>query len=147
MKPKQALSATDRIFDRPRKMFTLGEANKALVLVRRVVQDVVREYAELMDLRARREELASQAAPNDQLEALRAAIEGHIDAINRLQEELGEIGCDLKDFETGLVDFPCAHKGRTVLLCWRAGEESVGYWHEVDAGFSGRRPVDDDFER
>ncbi|QOJ14996.1 MAG: DUF2203 domain-containing protein [Planctomycetia bacterium] len=145
MRRKPALTAADRVFDRPRRAFTVEEANRALVLVRRIVQDVVRVYAELMDLRARREELASTAGAGDQLERMRAAIDVRIDHVNRLQDELTEIGCAPKDFETGLVDFPAVHDGRAVMLCWRLGEECVTHWHEVDAGFSGRRPIEPGF--
>ena len=41
----------------------------------------------------------------------------------------------------GLIDFTGRHKGRDVCLCWKLGEETVGYWHEMDAGFAGRQPI------
>jgi hypothetical protein len=56
-------------------------------------------------------------------------------------DELAKLGVDLKDPETGLVDFPCFHQGREVSLCWRLGEEKVEHWHEVQAGFSKRQPA------
>ena len=49
----------------------------------------------------------------------------------------------LRDIETGLVDFPALVNGRQVCLCWRLGEERVGFWHELDSGFAGRRPLID----
>jgi hypothetical protein len=49
----------------------------------------------------------------------------------------------LRDIETGLVDFPALVNGRQVCLCWRLGEAKVGFWHELDAGFAGRRPLID----
>ena len=64
-----------------------------------------------------------------------------MDRLNDLMAELTDIGCQLKDIQAGLIDFPAEFEGRPILLCWKAGEESVGHWHEVDAGFSGRRPV------
>ena len=146
MRHKHSLTATDRIFDPPRRNFTVQDANKSLVLVRRIVQDVVTHYAELRELRTRREELATAPGAADQVEKLRETIEQRIEEVNRLQEELNEVGCELKDFETGLIDFPCQHEGRTILLCWRLGEESVTNWHEVDAGFSGRRPIGPEFK-
>jgi hypothetical protein len=54
---------------------------------------------------------------------------------------LAERGILLKDPETGLVDFPADREGRIVYLCWRLGEERVGWYHEVSSGFSGRRPL------
>ena len=46
----------------------------------------------------------------------------------------------LKDIEEGLVDFPSEREGRTVYLCWKLGEDVIGYWHELDTGFPGRQP-------
>lgn len=145
MRHKNALTATDRIFDAPRRLFTVAEANKALVLVRRIVQDVVRQSAELRELRARRDELATLSGTVDQVEALGLRIDEHMEAIYRLRDELNEIGCELKDYETGLIDFPALLTGRTVLLCWRLGENEITHWHEIDAGFSGRRAIDENF--
>jgi hypothetical protein len=54
---------------------------------------------------------------------------------------LAERGILLKDPETGLVDFPADREGRTVYLCWRLGEDRVGWYHEVTSGFAGRRPL------
>ena len=47
----------------------------------------------------------------------------------------------LRDPETGLVDFPAEREGRAVYLCWRLGEDELNWWHELDTGFSGRRPL------
>jgi hypothetical protein len=68
---------------------------------------------------------------------VRAAIETHIRAIAAL-------GALLKDPHTGLIDFPALHEGRTVYLCWLLGEgERIRWWHEVEAGFAGRQPLED----
>jgi len=56
-------------------------------------------------------------------------------------ERLSSEGIVLRDVETGLVDFPATRDGRLVYLCWRLGEDRVGYWHDVDTGFPGRRPL------
>jgi len=52
-----------------------------------------------------------------------------------------ESGVQLKDLEIGLVDFAAEHDGRTVLLCWQYGEPEVAFWHGVDEGFAGRKPL------
>ena len=54
---------------------------------------------------------------------------------------LQEIGVHVKDVEHGILDFPTRMWGRDVYLCWRLGEESVNHWHDMDAGFAGRRPL------
>ena len=59
-------------------------------------------------------------------------------------ETLQAAGVRIKDPAAGLLDFPARRAGRAVFLCWRVGEPSLGHWHEVDAGFAGRRPVDED---
>jgi hypothetical protein len=57
--------------------------------------------------------------------------------------ELRERDIVLRDLDRGLVDFPSLRDGREVYLCWQDGEEEIGFWHEPDAGFAGRRPLDD----
>jgi hypothetical protein len=56
---------------------------------------------------------------------------------------LTELGIQVKDLNTGLIDFPAQHHGRTVLLCWQYDEPSVQFWHDVDTGFSGRQRIVD----
>lgn len=124
------------------KLFTLDEANRALVLVRRIVTDIARLYRELLELRARHHDLAGAAGNDEQLREVSAQIAQSIEVLNRLHDELTDIGCVLKDWAGGLVDFPAVYDGRQVWLCWRLGEPEVAYWHELEAGFSGRQPVD-----
>jgi hypothetical protein len=62
--------------------------------------------------------------------------------VDRYVAELTALGIEMKDYAMGLVDFPSERDGRPVYLCWRLGEPSVLYWHEVDAGYSGRHPLD-----
>jgi hypothetical protein len=57
--------------------------------------------------------------------------------------ELRERGIVLRDLDRGLVDFPALRDGREVFLCWEEGEPEIGFWHEPDAGFGGRRPLAD----
>lgn len=58
-----------------------------------------------------------------------------------LVREIQRTGAELKDINTGLVDFLTLREGREVYLCWQYGEERIKYWHEVDAGFAGRQPL------
>ncbi len=64
--------------------------------------------------------------------------------IARLARALGELGVILKDLDTGLVDFLALRDGRPVYLCWRLGEPRIAWWHEIEAGFAGRMPLDVD---
>jgi len=68
----------------------------------------------------------------------------------RLKECIDEIqstGCQIKDLEIGLLDFPTLYRGEEVLLCWRLGEEGIRFWHNLTEGFRGRKPIDEDFGR
>ncbi len=56
-------------------------------------------------------------------------------------EHFAERNILLRDAETGLVDFPAERDGELVYLCWRLGEERVTWWHPLDIGFFGRRPL------
>jgi hypothetical protein len=63
-----------------------------------------------------------------------------------LAEELArvsELGGEVKDLDSGLVDFPGRRGDEDILLCWKLGEKRIGFWHTADSGFAGRRPIDD----
>ena len=67
-------------------------------------------------------------------------------AMNRLEGEvrkLEELGCVLKDASLGLVDFPAVRLGERVWLCWKLGEDHVGFWHTRHEGYTGRKPVEE----
>ena len=124
------------------KIFTVEEANRTLPLVSRIVEDLVREH-KLWEDKVREFELATVGSSPEhpdaiaellQMEAQRLAtdIEGYI-------AELNDLGVICKGMGTGLVDFRGRIDGRDVFYCWKLGEASVLYWHDVDAGFVGRQ--------
>ena len=124
------------------KRFTVEEANKTLPLVRRIVEDVVRQHRvwrekilelDLVASSTRAEESRSRA---QELEGDAQTIAREIDGYQR---ELEQLGIQLKDRRIGLVDFPSELGGKRVLLCWRLGEPEVQFWHDEDAGFAGRQ--------
>ena len=127
------------------KYFTVAEANAALPLVNRIVRDVVEQYKQVMAYHAQLQEGDLPDPERDRLESARSQA---TDKLDNLSNELADIGCELKDWESGLVDFPALMDRRDVCLCWKLGEEHLTQWHEVYAGFSGREPItdDDDFE-
>jgi hypothetical protein len=130
-----------------KKYFTPDLANRTLPLVRAIVQDVVRLAGDLRDRHERLSRLkpAGRAALGEaHQEELRQVVEEFERDQERMREyerELKQLGAELKDYDTGLVDFPCWMNGREVCLCWRLGEPAVGHWHELDAGFAGRRKL------
>ena len=60
-------------------------------------------------------------------------------------DQVQEVGCVVKDLDIGLIDFPTAYRGMEVYLCWKLGEPAIEFWHGVDEGFRGRKPIDQDF--
>jgi hypothetical protein len=63
-------------------------------------------------------------------------------AIVRLIQRIESFGCIVKDIDLGLLDFPATRGGVQVYLCWKAGEDSVRFWHGAEEGFAARRPLD-----
>ena len=72
-----------------------------------------------------------------------AAVEREARSLARTVDEIAEHGAEVKDIDKGLIDFPALHRGETVLLCWKLGEDEIRYWHPVEDGFAGRRPVEE----
>ena len=122
---------------RRRKHFSLAEANRSLPLVSRIVRDIVQRHQAAVAAHVRME----SATTTKQIAEIRGHLESSLERMQEYVDELAKLGVDLKDPETGLVDFPGFHQGREVCLCWRLGEEKVGHWHELQAGFSKRQPA------
>jgi hypothetical protein len=78
---------------------------------------------------------------------LRAEMESHLTLVKESVAEIDSIGVQVKDLETGLLDFPFKLEDQVVLLCWRMGEQTIEHWHTTDSGFKGRQPVDERFRR
>lgn len=146
MNPEKIKTAAPARSGPAEKVFTAAEANSALVLVQKIVQDLVNKYKHLLMLRDKRHRLANSVGNTEQIETLSADIERTTGALNELHTELVGIGCVLKDWSEGLVDFPAMHKGRRVWLCWRLGELRVTHWHDLHGGYVGRQPIGPDFE-
>jgi hypothetical protein len=125
---------------RRRRLFTVGEANRALLLVKRIVVDIVVGYARLNDLQ---ETLEAAADTQSRLsEPIRQEVLGTIERLQRCTEELDEVGVNLVDWSRGIVDFPSKADGREVCLCWEHGQGKVTQWHEVEAGLAGRQSLE-----
>jgi hypothetical protein len=122
---------------RPKRRFTLEQANKTLPLVSRIVNDIVKVHEAATTLQSKLE-VAAPKQPEQQTEA---ELEKKLDRLQNLVDELSDVGCELKDYQTGLVDFVGRHQGRDVYLCWKLGEGKIAYWHELQTGFAGRQPV------
>ena len=63
-------------------------------------------------------------------------------SLDKLLHRILDTGAQVKDINTGLLDFPALRNGHEVYLCWKYGEDQIAFWHEVDAGFAGRQPIE-----
>ncbi len=128
------------------RIFTVEEAERTLPLLRRILSDLRVEYDVWREALASYEVLAAgtrvETGESEELISARTAVTTAADRINGFLLELEAIGCQFKGFEEGLVDFYALRDDRLVYLCWRLGEEHITHWHEVDAGFAGRQPID-----
>jgi len=126
------------------QLFTVDHANRTLPLVRRIVEDIVREHRRWQEKIVELDLLVSGARA-DMPDARAVALERDVQTIARdidqFQGELEALGIQLKDRRIGLIDFPSEMDGRRVLLCWRLGEPSVQYWHDEQSGYAGRQPL------
>lgn len=130
------------------RIFTVREAEATLPLVRRVVNDLMAAYPVWRELVAKYEVLTgplrSDDVEPDELRETRESVTRVAERINGYMLELEKVGCVFKGFDAGLVDFYALKDDTLVFLCWKLDEEHITHWHEVDAGFAGRQPIDAD---
>ena len=129
------------------RTFTPEEANAALVELRPVVEEMVQHRRNLIAAQRLQAELVTRIAgnggdmmPSDLREAAET-IQREANAITECAERVNAAGAQIKSLEEGLLDFPAKRGDQEVLLCWKLGEDEVRYWHGVDEGFAGRKPL------
>ena len=136
------------------KTFTLEEAQSLLPVLESLLkrahdsksaaQEMEKQLAEL----GRRIYLSGGMRVNvAEAGRMRTELEGHLQRVRESVAEIDAIGVQVKDVDSGLLDFPCKVEDQVVLLCWRMGETAIEHWHTMDDGFKGRRPVDERFRR
>jgi hypothetical protein len=129
------------------RTFTLEQANAAVVELRPVVERMVEHGRRLAAAQQRQRELVTRIAGNggdmqpSDLRELAETIQREADAVAACAESIDAAGAQIKSLEEGLLDFPSEREGEIVLLCWKLGEQEIEYWHGVDEGFAGRKPL------
>ncbi|MEX1252879.1 MAG: DUF2203 domain-containing protein [Dehalococcoidia bacterium] len=128
------------------RLFTIEEATALLPRLSEMLVEMQAAKPAVDALREQLDELTASSAGNGHVlepEVKRKKDDAQrlVERLNELLAELNEIGCELKGLEEGLIDFQSERDGRTVYLCWKLGEEGIGYWHELDTGFAGRQPL------
>ncbi|MFL6353828.1 MAG: DUF2203 domain-containing protein [Bryobacteraceae bacterium] len=134
------------------RLFTLLEAESLLPqlegLLRTVIQlkqDHEAADAELNKINQRIAFSGGMTLPRESVQQIRTRRDACARGLKTALEKIQEIGCQLKDIEIGLVDFPTIYRGEEVYLCWKLGESSIGFWHHIEDGFRGRKPIDSEF--
>jgi hypothetical protein len=127
--------------------FTPEEANELLEQVRPVAESLVAHRRAFTVTAARKARLSLRISGNggdldpQEPSELEEQLEREAEAVARAVDELQRLGVLVKDLDRGLVDFPALHKGEEVLLCWQVGEDEVAFWHGLEEGFAGRKPL------
>jgi hypothetical protein len=127
--------------------FTPEEANALLPEVRPVAERLVAHRRAMAVMAARRARYVQRIAGNggdfdpQEQRTLEEEFEREGAAVAACVAQLEELGVLVKDLDRGLVDFPALRNGEEVLLCWEVGEDEIAFWHGVDEGFAGRKPL------
>jgi hypothetical protein len=129
------------------RRFTLDEANALLPRLSNVLLQVQESKAKHDQLQEEVEEYTARMSSNGhiiekELNETRQELAKAATGLNTLIERVREMGCEVKDLDQGLVDFRTEREGREVYLCWKLGEPQIGWWHELETGFAGRRPLE-----
>jgi hypothetical protein len=129
------------------RYFTPEEANGLLDQVRPIAEELVAHRRAMAVTAARQARLVQRIAGNggdfdpQEPRTLEEAFQGEDQAAVRCVQELQRLGVLVKDLDRGLVDFPALRGDEEVLLCWQVGEDEVAYWHGLEEGFAGRKPL------
>jgi hypothetical protein len=128
-------------------VLTIEQVNKILPIVERGVRFIRRKAVEIIRTQDRLSVLSlvggddPRSPEHKEFDLQRHLLEELVQAYNARLEELDQLGCMIKDLNLGLVDFYGKVNGRMVFLCWKLGEKKIAFWHDLESGFAGRRPI------
>jgi len=123
------------------RYFTLEEANSALETIRPMMEEIQKIRQIILATQPETWSAIERSAGNGGNPAMSKLVKS-FDMLDDLLHHIQRTGVQVKDINTGLLDFPALHDGHEVYLCWQIGERRIEYWHEVDAGFAGRQPIE-----
>jgi len=123
------------------KYYTPKEANAALATVRPMLAEMMKIGENIRDRQPELWEMVQKSAGNGGDPKLsKLLIE--FDRLDLLLHQIQDMGIEVKDLTIGLIDFVALYAGREVYLCWKYGEGTIQFWHEIEAGYSGRQLID-----
>ena len=123
------------------KYYTPKEANEALIVIRPILAELMQIGERIRAHQPEYWSVVQKSAGNGGNPALSKLLPD-FDRLDILLHKIQDMGIEVKDLTTGLIDFVGLRDGREVYLCWKYGEESIQFWHEIEAGFSGRQLID-----
>ena len=134
------------------RYFTLAEAQQALPEVERHLREALSHKSQSQEAQGHldkttqrvRDSGGARVNPSEML-SLRARRDTSISALKQALDDIEEAGAVVKDLDIGLLDFMTRYRDRDVCLCWKLGEDRIGFWHGPDEGFRGRKPIDQEF--
>lgn len=134
------------------RYFTVAQAEQLLPAVERHLRDALFHRAEAMkahqELEATSERIrvaGGMRVNPGQFVAVRARLDTSVAALKDAIEQVEQTGATIKDLDIGLIDFMARFQDRDVCLCWKLGETGIQFWHGVEEGFGGRKPIDREF--
>jgi hypothetical protein len=152
-----------------RRYFTLGEVDRLVPRLERIFVQVMQLRAAMRTEEMKLERAGVRLSPETlqpeptreqareqgrepvresiTVRQARLTFKAYYEVLGERLAEVERLGGEVKDLDMGLVDFLARRGAQDILLCWKLGERNVGYWHPVDAGFRGRRPIDDEVPR
>lgn len=122
------------------RLFTLDEARQLLPQLRTLLRAMLEARERIVDAQPELWPVLEKAIGNGGSKKAGEMLK-YFQIIQMGSQAIQDLGIEIKDINTGLVDFPSEREGRVVYLCWRYGEDTIEYWHELDAGFAGRQPL------
>lgn len=123
------------------RYFTLQEANQILNTIRPLVDEIQAIRLKIIEKQPETWPAIEKSVGNGGNRTLSRLIQD-FEKLDAFVHRILEMGVQIKDINIGLLDFPALKDGREVYLCWQHGEGEIAYWHEVDAGYAGRQPID-----
>ncbi len=134
------------------RYFTLQQAQRLLPEIEAAIREAIRLKAEYQcaeaELRTEMERVAMLGGVDLDRAAFlerRSQRAAKATRLKELIDGIQDLGCLVKDLDIGLIDFPALYRGGEVYLCWKLGEEGIGFWHGVEEGYGGRKPIDQEF--
>ncbi|HEY1754216.1 MAG TPA: DUF2203 domain-containing protein [Bryobacteraceae bacterium] len=134
------------------RYFTLPQAESLLPEVERSLRDALFYKSEAQKAHQELEETSDRIRMSGgmrinqgQLQAVRDRCDSSVASLKDALERIEQAGALIKDLDIGLIDFLSRFQDQDVCLCWKLGESGIGFWHGLDEGFQGRKPIDQEF--